>query len=197
MSRKSILRIEPRRRPAIRTPRLTLRPFREADRGALHRLLEGREARAYFDTGGRRLTAARLAATLIRDANAIKHDRAPCRLSLAIVPRGRRQPVGGALLACDAVDGADVGLWLSPAFRRQGLGHETLCALLRHGFSSLDRHRISGYCDAGNRASIRLMESCGMRYQHQVKIEDEQGVEREQAYFALNENSLSLEPVCW
>jgi RimJ/RimL family protein N-acetyltransferase len=177
--------------PAIlHTPRLTLRPFRASDRELLRRLLEGLDLQALFETGGRRLTAPRMAAALIRDAVTKTTHAAPIRLSLAIVPRGARTAIGGALLDCDAEGSGDIGLWLSPANRNRGLGSEALAALLRHGFDSLGLTTICGICTPANAASIRMMEGCGMRFQHRLTSEDQRGSVVERAAYTITREFL-------
>lgn len=159
----------------IRTPSLTLRPFRLPDLEPLRLLLRDVAARTPFESGGRRLSAARLAGKLIRESTVPQRDRDSVRLSLAIVPRGGRRPIGGARFACDASGEADVGLWLSPDRQGQGLGREALQALIRMGFALPACRRISGTCDAGNTVSRRVMEAGGMRYQCDLLAEDARG----------------------
>jgi RimJ/RimL family protein N-acetyltransferase len=159
----------------IRTPILTLRAFRVTDMEALRLLLSDAEARTPFESGGRHLSADRLARKLIRESTVPQRDRDAVRLSLAIVPRRGRRPIGGARFACDASGEADVGLWLSPAHQGLGLGREALQALIAMGFCLPTCRRISGTCNTGNMVSRRVMEACGMRLQCHLLAEDAQG----------------------
>ncbi len=167
--------ISPTAGPVIRSSRLTLRPFRPTDLHPLKRLLEQLGDGSLFDSGGRPLSPARLAAKMIREAAAHKSGKDTARLSLAILPRGRRDLIGGALLACDVEGSADAGMWFSPDYRGRGLGKEALALLLRYGNQTLGRKRIRGICASDNTASIRLMEACGMRFQHRLTAEDKRG----------------------
>jgi ribosomal-protein-alanine N-acetyltransferase len=169
----------------IRTSRLTLRPFRASDREPLRRLLERVDIHALFDTSGRRISPTSLAEKMLRDAGRPR-TRGSFRLCLAILPRGGRLPVGGALLDCDSAGSATIGLWLSPEWRGKGLGREALDGLIRHGFETGACARITGMCNPGNHASIRLMEACGMRLDSRLKSEDDQGQPVDRIVFALS-----------
>ncbi len=172
----------------IHTERLTLRPFRAADRASLVRLLEGIDLRALFEGGGHNLTASRMAATLIRDAAKATTGSTVRRLSLAILPQGKRTLIGGALLDGDAEGGGDIGLWLALDYRDRGLGQEALSALIQYGFTVWGRTRITGICEPTNRASIRLMEACGMRFQHRLSSEDLPGGVGERRFYGETED---------
>lgn len=161
--------------PVLRSAHLTLRPFRPSDLEPLRGLLGQLGTGSFFDSGGRPLSPAKLASKMVREAVAHAAGKDRARLGLAILPRGRRTPIGGALLACDVEGGAEVGLWFSPVFRGRGLGKEALALLLRHGRDALDRRRIRGVCAADNTASIRLMETCGMHFRHRLTAEDKRG----------------------
>ena len=153
----------------LRTRRLTLRPFRMSDRRSLRQLLEAVNIQSLFEAGGLRVTVHRLVKTLIRDGVEPALDSAPRRLSLAIVPRGRRTPIGGALLACDTENQAEIGLWLSPDHQAKGYGQEALHALIAYGFGQLGLRRITGTCRDNNPESIRLMTRADMTFQCRLK----------------------------
>ncbi|MFO7534071.1 MAG: GNAT family protein [Kiritimatiellia bacterium] len=169
----------------IRTPILTLRPFRVTDMDSLRDLLKEAEARTPFESGGRPLSADRLARKLIRESTVPQRDRDAVRLSLAIVPRRGRRPIGGARFACDASGEADVGLWLSPSHQGRGFGREALQALIRMGLDWPACRRISGTCNTGNIVSRRVMEACGMRLQCHLLAEDAQGRHVKRVTYAI------------
>lgn len=63
--------------------------------------------------------------------------------------------------------------WISYELRRDLWGHgympEAITALLRFGFEELKLHRIYAECHPDNRASYRLMEKVGMRYEGHLR----------------------------
>lgn len=56
-----------------------------------------------------------------------------------------------------------IGYALLPRFRGRGFAREGVSALLRFAFMGLDLHRVSAECDEENAASLRVLESVGMR----------------------------------
>lgn len=159
----------------LRTPRLTLRPFRPADRAALERLLRELEDRSLFEAGGRRLSPARLAAKILRESGAPDRGHGPRPVSLGVFLKGGRAPVGGARVCPDSEGDAELALWLAPGCRGRGLGREALDALLRLGFGVLGCTRLHAGCDAGNAAARRLLEAGGLRPLCTLEGEDARG----------------------
>jgi len=170
----------PRRQPAshgagkppalrIRTARLTIRPFRPSDKPVIAAMLADPQERRFLETGGRRLSPDRLAAKLVADS---RSGPSLPRWSLAILPRGKRRPIGGILLAPDETRSAEIGIWLSPAVRGQGLAREALSAVIRRAFASLPLRRVTGTCDAGHAAARRLLEACGLRAAHRLTFDE-------------------------
>jgi 8-oxo-dGTP diphosphatase len=160
--------------PLIRTARLVLRPFRQDDLAPLVRLLEELDDRSLFDSGGRPLSPARLAAVLVRESTA-RPGGGSRPLNLAVLLKGHRRPFGGARVCRDSEGVAEIGLWLSRETRGRGLGREALQALLRLAFDPLGCRRVHGTCDAENAASRKLMESVGMQPQCTFATEDRRG----------------------
>ena len=73
------------------------------------------------------------------------------------------EPIGtcGFHLRSFAHHRAEVGYDLAPAWWGQGLMHEALVALLRHGTDTMGLHRISACVHVDNVASLRLAERLG------------------------------------
>ncbi len=162
------------RAPVLRTARLVLRPFRESDRAALAKLLGQLDDRFLFDSSGRRLAPDRLAAKMIRESAAAAGSESGA-VSLAILFKGGRRPVGGARLSRDAEGASEIGLWFEPALRGRGFGQESLAALIRLCFDRWNCRRVLGSCAEENRASRRLMEACGLRPLCTLEAEDDRG----------------------
>lgn len=61
-----------------------------------------------------------------------------------------------------ASDSAEVGYVLNPDYWGKGIAAEALSRVLQFGFEDLQLHRIEARFIAGNDASLRVMERCGM-----------------------------------
>jgi len=59
----------------------------------------------------------------------------------------------------------DIGYVLNQAFWGQGYATESVQALLKYGFETLKLHRIIATTHPDNRASGRVLEKCGFRYE--------------------------------
>lgn len=60
---------------------------------------------------------------------------------------------------------AELGYWVAPGHRSQGYATETARAMCEVGFHALRLHRIEAGALARNRASIRVLEKAGLRYE--------------------------------
>jgi [ribosomal protein S5]-alanine N-acetyltransferase len=56
---------------------------------------------------------------------------------------------------------AEIGYLLHPAHQGKGIMHETLEAVINHGFAEIGLHSIEANVNPGNIASIGLLERCG------------------------------------
>ncbi len=57
------------------------------------------------------------------------------------------------------------GMAVNPDYWNRGIATEAGRAILKFGFEELGLHRIFAMCDVENRASARVMEKCGMKYE--------------------------------
>jgi RimJ/RimL family protein N-acetyltransferase len=60
---------------------------------------------------------------------------------------------------------ADLGYWLGVPFWGQGYATEAARLVISYGFVRLQLHRIQARCFPRNRASARVLEKVGMRYE--------------------------------
>ena len=60
---------------------------------------------------------------------------------------------------------AEIGYVLHPEFWGKGLAREAVMRLMKFGFAELRLHRLSAKIMAGNSASKRVAEKCGMRHE--------------------------------
>jgi RimJ/RimL family protein N-acetyltransferase len=57
---------------------------------------------------------------------------------------------------------AEIGYFLLPAARRQGLACEVVRLLIQYAFEHMQVNRVYGTCDAGNAASANVMRRAGL-----------------------------------
>lgn len=74
-------------------------------------------------------------------------------------PTGRR--LGRVGLGLDGPGTAEIGYWVDPAVRRQGVATQSVQALCRWAFTSLDLEIITWRAEVGNLASRRVAEKAG------------------------------------
>ncbi len=75
-----------------------------------------------------------------------------------------------------AEEGADIGFRLHKKYWGKGYATEAASACLAYGFLQLGLHRIIGRAKKENKASIRVMEKIGMKFQYDFLFEGDQGV---------------------
>jgi ribosomal-protein-alanine N-acetyltransferase len=149
--------------PTLTTARLVLRPYSLPDVADLVRLAGARE----------------VAATTLRiphpyheqDAlDFIASCRADAELGLsarlAITLRESGELCGGIGLRINSVHHrAELGYWLGVPYWRRGYATEAARAVVEYGFGALGLNRIYASLVSGNRASGRVLEKVGMRYE--------------------------------
>jgi [ribosomal protein S5]-alanine N-acetyltransferase len=64
---------------------------------------------------------------------------------------------------------AEVGYVFHPEYWGRGYATEATVEMLRFGFGELKLHRIYATCDPKNRASARVLEKAGMRYEGHLR----------------------------
>lgn len=157
------------------------------------RLLEARHAQALFELIDRCRSDLRTwlgwvdAVRSVADARtfvrAALQDFAASRRMVAGIWH-RRRLVGVIELQALPPDRAgEIGYWLAPAARGQGLMTRATRALVDHGFDALGLHRIQIRCATGNRASRAIPERLGFTLE---------GVMREAEWVNDHYNDLAL-----
>jgi RimJ/RimL family protein N-acetyltransferase len=142
------------------TARLELRPCGPDDVDALHALWTDPDVRRYL-WDGEVIPRERAAGIVAESAASFVRE----GFGQWLVRRaGAPEPVGfcGLRRAGDEVE-LLYGLW--PAHQGVGLAAEAARAVLRHGFASVGLARIVARTDPPNRASVRVMERLGMRFE--------------------------------
>ena len=72
----------------------------------------------------------------------------------------------GGLQPLEDTDEIEVGYNFSEKYWRQGFGYEVAMAWLKYGFETVGLDRIVAVADPENKGSWRIMEKCGMQYEH-------------------------------
>lgn len=145
----------------IRTERLLLRAFTQADFADVHAYAIDPDVVRYMDWGPN--TVEDTQAFLDRSfAAQLRWPRSDVNLAIEHIADGR--VIGAIRLGVnEATRTGDIGYSLSSAFWRQGLGTEAARAMVVAGFGVLSLHRIWAECDARNAGSYGIMEKLGMR----------------------------------
>ena len=147
----------------IRTARLELRRFEQADLPALTAMRSREDVARYLlrpalspEECGAELERAMAVRTLEHEGEA---------LDLAVVRRDTGAFIGDVILFFrNAEDGlGEIGFVFHPDHHGMGFAREAATAMLGVGFDVFGFHRVIGRCDADNTASAGLMERLGMR----------------------------------
>lgn len=152
----------------IRTERLLLREFREADFDDVHDYARDPRVARFMDWGPN--TEAQTAEFMARKWE--EQARWPRdEVNLAIEHVGDGRVIGSIRLAVNdrANLTGDFGYSLNSAYWRQGYATEAGRAILQVGFRTLGLHRIWAECDTENVGSYGVMAKLGMRREAEVR----------------------------
>lgn len=145
----------------IETSRLSLRPWRDADRDAFAALAADPEIMHYVN-GGASWTAAEVDAFFERQARNLREGGYCVG---AVTLRGHPEVIGVAGVQPQLLAGDDeLAWWIGREWQQRGFATEIGAACLRYGLDVLGRRRIVAIADPRNHASLRVMEKIGMRY---------------------------------
>jgi ribosomal-protein-alanine N-acetyltransferase len=154
--------------PVIETPRLSLREISVGDDGFIFALMN--EPAYLQHIGDRGVRAPEDARAYILSKLAPSYARFGYGLYLVEL-KGERVPVGiCGLVKRDALEHPDIGFAFLREHGSRGFGLEAARATLDHGFRALGLKTVLGVTSPANRASIRLLEKLGLRYQRMIRI---------------------------
>ena len=143
----------------LKTARLILRPYSDADIPELLPLVGAREVAA---------TTLRIAHPYTElDARAfLQLALQPGKIWLAITLRDDGRQIGGTGLRVEEQHRhAELGYWLGVPYWGKGYATEAAREMVRHGFEDLNLHRIFASHFKHNPASGRILIRLGMRYE--------------------------------
>jgi len=149
----------------IETERLRLRPFRAGDADTVRRLAGEWEV-------ARSLANVPYPYGPDDAAEWISHTRrgltAGSEVTLAITRRDDGALVGAVGLRLSLHGrSAELGYWIGRPYWGRGLATEAAAAALRHGFAELDLRRVTATTLSHNKASVRVLEKLGLRFERQ------------------------------
>jgi RimJ/RimL family protein N-acetyltransferase len=173
----------------IRTPRLTLRPYRADDLDDLYDIQSRPEVTRYLLFGARNRDEVRK--SLRQRVAATELDDEGGSLILAVVLPGTGAVIGDVVLFWRSREHrqGEIGYIFHPDYGGQGYATEAAQVMLRLGFDELGLHRIIGRVDARNTASARLLERLGMRPEaHFIQNEIVKGEWTDELVFAMLED---------
>lgn len=149
--------------PVIKTKRLILRKLTSADAGDIYAYAGNPEVSRY--TLWRPHSS--LAQTRRFIANVRKNYRSGSPENWGIEDRADAKLIGTiGFFYYDALNRkGEIHYALSQKYSGQGLMSEAVKAVMRFGFTRLRLNRIEAKCMPDNKASERVMQKCGMRYE--------------------------------
>jgi RimJ/RimL family protein N-acetyltransferase len=142
---------------ACETSRLMLREWVDADLEPFHAICSDPRVMQYVGNG--HAWSREQTKSFIEQAVSQSHQHGYCQWALVL--KGQEQPIGFCGYR-PADDGAEIGWRLAFAHWGKGLGTEAARAALQHGFVALGFSRIMATVQAGNRASLRILEKLEM-----------------------------------
>ena len=147
----------------LKTNRLLLRPFREADLEAFAAYRSDPEVVRY-QSWSTPYTLSQ-ASAFLHEMQSVQAGAPGAWLQLAVERLAQPGLIGDCafqVLADDPMQ-AQIGFSFAQAYQKQGYACEAVAALLDYLLTTLGLHRVSATCDAENSASARLLERVGMR----------------------------------
>ncbi len=171
----------------IDTVRLRLRPFQTGDAATVRRLAGDWEV-------ARSLPNVPYPYGPDEAADWIGHTRrglaAGSEVSLAITLRHGGELVGAVGLTLSLHGrSAELGYWIGQPYWGRGFATEAAAGILRHGFVELGLRRVSASTLGHNKASVRVLEKLGMRFEREGHREfRSRGGKRPVAVYAITQS---------
>ena len=146
----------------IETVRLIIRPWQDEDRPLFTRFVRDPEMMRYI-SHGKAWDEERIDAFFARQRRYLeKHD--CCVGAVAFKDSGQLIGIAG-IQPLDKTQAFEFAWWIWKDFWGQGLATELAAALRNHAFDVMYLPRVIAIADVLNRASSRVMEKIGMRYE--------------------------------
>jgi [ribosomal protein S5]-alanine N-acetyltransferase len=152
------------RPPILNTPRLTLRPFTEADAETLFPLANNPNVTRFTLWDYHKTVEETIA--FVRDYALLRYREGTTEpYAITLVPDPR--PIGacGCFWASQPNRTMELGYWVAEAFWGKGIAVEASRACVERAFQDTEARRMQARVIAGNAASCRVLEKLGFRYE--------------------------------
>ncbi|AKT51675.1 hypothetical protein ADJ73_10945 [Arsenicicoccus sp. oral taxon 190] len=172
---------------AVRTERLSLRPFAESDFKAVRSYLSDPQVMRYLDDPYTDKQVKRFLTRWVGDDPPV----------LALVKRGKDKVVGHVVFhRYEHPDVYEISWVLHPKYHRRGYATEIGRALLDHAFGRLGAHRVFATTVEGNQAACRLLHRLGMTREAVLRqsVPVEQGWADEYYFAMLASDQADVDP---
>jgi RimJ/RimL family protein N-acetyltransferase len=165
----------------IETKRLYLRQFSPEDAQQLFELSSNPQVMQYMSQRDRNSTTLEQTATMVKEC--IQHYSLESGLGVwpTILKEGEKFTGWTLLKNLEKTEEIEIGYRYFPRFWGQGLCTEISLAVLKYGFTEVGLDRIVGISHPQNKASIRVLEKIGLKYE-----KDAHYYEMDVLYYALN-----------
>ncbi len=173
----------------IRTERLLLRLYTEADLDDVHDIQSRPEVARYLYWGARDRRQARGSLKQKIASSALREEGDD--LTLAVELPGTGKVIGDVLLVYLSREyrQGEIGYIFHPDHGGRGYATEAAAVMLRLAFEVYGLHRVTGRLDARNTASARVLERLGMRREaHLVQNEFVKGEWTDEVVYAILED---------
>ena len=146
----------------IESERLYIRPWEPADRPALTRFVNDPDMMRHISFG-RAWEDERIDALFMRQAGFLR-DYGCCVGAVVSKQTGEVMGVGG-IQPQDKSKLYEFAWWIWKDYWNRGFATEMAKAMVRHAFEVMRLPKVIAIADVPNKASIRVMEKIGMRYE--------------------------------
>jgi RimJ/RimL family protein N-acetyltransferase len=152
----------------IKTRRLILRDFDKDDFGSVHEYATDPLVLRYVTFGPN--TPAQTKKFLKK--HLLEQRKRPRKIyDLAIVLKKENKLIGSGRISIKNIKNSrgDIGYVLNSKYWGHGYATEVAKGLIKFGFEKLKLHRIAAICRPQNKASAKVMEKAGMKYEAHFK----------------------------
>ena len=146
----------------VRTARLSLREFVAADFGAVYAYSSDPRVTRYLFFGPRDQEST---AEYLEELLESQREQPRMRFELAVEEAGSGVVIGACDLSLIEAKVVDLGYMLSAEQWGKGYATEIAAALVEAAFLELRAERVISTVDVNNKASIRVLEKIGMRWE--------------------------------